>query len=48
MLEEAWTKYVGEQGFTATGVAYEYYLNKPGQTPEDELQTMIVFPLLPR
>ena len=28
-----------------TGVAYEFYLNDPGETPEEELETQIVFPL---
>jgi len=45
---EALTKYLSEKGYTSTGVAFEYYLNESGQTPEDELQTMIVFPLAPR
>ncbi|MDP2860075.1 MAG: GyrI-like domain-containing protein [Bacillota bacterium] len=45
---EALTRYISEKGYTPTGVAFEFYLNEPGQTPEDELQTMIVFPIVPR
>lgn len=37
-----WTK---ENGYTPTGVAYEFYLNDPGETPENELQTRVMFPL---
>jgi effector-binding domain-containing protein len=39
------THFVKEQGYELTGVAYEFYLNDPGETPQDELQTQIVFPL---
>ena len=38
-------KYIQEKGLTPTGVAYEFYLNDPGETPESELQTKIAFPL---
>jgi effector-binding domain-containing protein len=38
-------KYIQEKGLTPTGVAYEFYLNDPGETPENELQTKIAFPL---
>lgn len=47
-IEPAYTalqNYVAESGGEATGVAYEFYLNDPGETPEDQLQTQIVFPL---
>lgn len=37
--------WVKEKGFTPTGVAYEYYLNDPAETPEDKLKTRIMFPL---
>ncbi|MHB0856726.1 MAG: GyrI-like domain-containing protein [Anaerolineae bacterium] len=39
------TRWVNEQGREASGVAYEFYLNDPTETPEAELQTAIVFPL---
>lgn len=38
-------KYVQEKELTPTGVAYEFYLNDPGETLESDLQTKIVFPL---
>lgn len=37
---EAWAK---EKGVAPTGVSYEYYLNTPGQVPDSELLTKIVF-----
>ena len=40
-----WTE---AQGYEATGVAYEFYLNDPTQTPPEELMTQIVFPLKTR
>jgi len=39
------TQFVKEQGYEPTGVAYEFYLNDPGETPQEQLQTQIVFPL---
>lgn len=42
---EALTEFVKEQGFEPSGVAYEFYLNAPGETPQEKLQTQIVFPL---
>lgn len=42
---EALSQWLQEQGYGATGVVYEFYLNDPGQTPPVELQTQIVFPL---
>jgi effector-binding domain-containing protein len=38
----AWIK---ENGYEASGVAYEFYLNDPGQVPPEELQMQILFPL---
>lgn len=38
-------EYIGQSGHEAKGVAYEFYLNDPNETPQDELQTQIVFPL---
>lgn len=43
---EALTKFVQENGVQPSGVAYEYYLNDPTETPPQELMTQIVFPLL--
>lgn len=42
---EALTEFVKEQGFEPSGVAYEFYLNDPGETPQEKLKTQIVFPL---
>ena len=41
----ALSQWMKENGYEATGIAYEMYLNDPGQTPPQELQTQIVFPL---
>jgi effector-binding domain-containing protein len=41
----ALTEYVKEQGHEPTGVAYEFYLNDPGEVAPEELLTQIVFPL---
>jgi effector-binding domain-containing protein len=38
------TRYAQEHGYEPTGVAYEHYLNGP-ETPPEQLQTRIVFPL---
>jgi len=43
----ALSQFVKDQGYAATGVAYEFYLNDPTQTPPEQLQTQIVFPLQP-
>lgn len=48
-LEQAYhqlSQWVKENGYTPTGIAYEFYLNDPSVTPENELQTKIVFPLI--
>lgn len=42
---DALMNWVKENGYTATGVAYEFYYNSPMDTPEEELQTKIMFPL---
>jgi len=42
---EALTEWVKEQGYEASGVAYEFYLNDPTETPPQELKTQILFPL---
>ncbi|WP_028308252.1 GyrI-like domain-containing protein [Desulfitibacter alkalitolerans] len=41
----AMTQWIAEQGYTPTGIAYEYYFNSPNEVPESELLTKIVFPL---
>jgi effector-binding domain-containing protein len=41
----ALTAFVEQQGYEATGVAYEFYLNDPGEVAPDELLTQIVFRL---
>ncbi len=38
-------KKVKEAGLTATGVAYEYYLNDPGVTKPNDLLTQVVYPI---
>jgi effector-binding domain-containing protein len=37
--------FITESGYEAIGVAYEFYRNDPGETPEEELETEVVFPL---
>lgn len=39
------TQFVKEQGHEPTGVSYEFYLNDPEETPQEQLLTQIVFPL---
>ena len=41
----ALSQYIQAQGHTPTGIAYEFYLNDPMQTPPAELQTLVAFPL---
>jgi effector-binding domain-containing protein len=41
----ALTEWIKENGYEATGVAYEFYLNDPGEVAPEELLTQIVFPL---
>ncbi|MGI6711753.1 MAG: GyrI-like domain-containing protein [Bacillota bacterium] len=38
-------KWISENGYEPTGVAYEYYYNSPDEVPESELLTRIVMPL---
>jgi len=42
---EALAHWVDENGYEPTGVAYEFYLNDPEETPPEELMTEIMFPL---
>ncbi|MGD9091471.1 MAG: GyrI-like domain-containing protein [Anaerolineales bacterium] len=37
--------FIRESGYEASGLAYEFYLNDPGETPEEALETEVVFPL---
>ena len=41
----ALSEWIKENGYRVIGVAYEIYLNDPGQTQPQELMTQIVFPL---
>jgi len=38
-------EFVAEQGVEVTGVAYEMYIDDPGDIPASERRTLIVFPL---
>ena len=42
---DALTQFVKEQGYEPTGISYEFYLNDPEETPQEQLLTQIVFPL---
>jgi effector-binding domain-containing protein len=42
---DALTQFVKEQGYEPTGVSYEFYLNDPEETPQEQLLTQLVFPL---
>ena len=42
---EALSAWIEENGYEPTGVAYEFYLNDPGEVPPEELMTQISFPL---
>lgn len=42
---EALAIWVEENGYEPTGIAYEFYLNDPGEVTPEELMTQIVFPL---
>lgn len=39
----ALSRWIEDNGYEASGVAYEMYLNDPDQTPPQELQTQIAF-----
>jgi effector-binding domain-containing protein len=41
----ALSEWIEAQGYEATGLAYEMYLNDPNETPPAELMTQIAFPL---
>jgi effector-binding domain-containing protein len=40
------TSWTQEQGLQPSGVVYEFYLNDPGETPPEDLQTQIWFALV--
>jgi effector-binding domain-containing protein len=42
---EAMMQWINENGYTPSGIAYEFYYNAPDEVPENELLTKIVFPL---
>lgn len=42
---EALSTWMAKDGYEATGIAYEYYLNDPQETPPEQLMTQILFPL---
>ena len=42
---EALSRLVKEQGLQPAGISYEMYLNDPNETPPQELQAQILFPL---
>ncbi len=42
---ETLAKYIEDQGYEPTGIAYELYLNDPSVVSPEELQTEILFPL---
>lgn len=41
----ALSEWMATNGHVPVGVAYEFYLNDPGNTPPDKLMTKIMFPL---
>jgi effector-binding domain-containing protein len=43
---KALSEWMQIQGVTPKGFAYEFYLNDPNETPEAQLETKILFPLL--
>ena len=38
-------EFIVEQAVEVTGVAYEMYIDDPGDTAQSELRTLILFPL---
>ena len=42
---EELSTWIKEQGCETTGVAYEFYLNDPAETPPQDLKTQIIFQL---
>lgn len=42
---EAIAKWMTEKGLEPTGVAYEFYIDDPAETPMEKVRTQIYFPL---
>ena len=42
---EALAAWIEKNGYEPAGIAYEFYLNDPGEVTPEELMTQIVFPL---
>jgi effector-binding domain-containing protein len=42
---EALSSWMEDKGYEPAGAAYEIYLNDPEETPPEELETLIMFPL---
>jgi effector-binding domain-containing protein len=42
---EAMNRWIAEHNYEVTGVAYEFYLNDPGEVSPDQLKMQIIFPL---
>lgn len=42
----ALANWIAQQGLQPSGIAYEFYLNDPGETPTEALQTQILMPLV--
>jgi len=40
---DAMNQWMTEKGYVPTGIVYEFYYNSPGEVPESELLTKIVF-----
>jgi effector-binding domain-containing protein len=43
---EQLAQFVADQGEEPTGVAYEVYIDDPGEKTQEEVRTLIVFPLI--
>lgn len=47
-IEEAYIallEWIAENGYEPTGITYEFYLNDPGTTPQEELRTEVIMPV---
>jgi len=44
---QALNEFLSTQNLRPSGIAYEFYLNDPNEVTQEELKTLIVFPLLP-
>jgi effector-binding domain-containing protein len=43
---DAMAKWLDENGYKATGTSYEFYLNDPGEVKPEDLETIIMFPVV--